>query len=222
MLNFPTLLKFPLGGAQEELKRISRMFSGAFRKPFISAFASGDAVGAVIYFQDSFTGATSTELNARAPDIGANWACSANSYWRINSNQADNFGGTARPLVSDCGVSDGTITVTTDDGWSYIVARYTDDNNYWRCGAFGENALGVPLKLYEYNAGSATERGSANNYMDAPMSRKAMLNGSTIEVWQNGAARITYASATFNQSATKHGINSLQGGRLFDNILMVP
>ena len=45
-LKFPTLLKFPLGGAQEELKRISRMFSGAFRKPFQGAFAAGDAAAA--------------------------------------------------------------------------------------------------------------------------------------------------------------------------------
>lgn len=40
------ILKFPLGGAQQEVERVSRIFSGGFRKPFRNAFAAADAAAA--------------------------------------------------------------------------------------------------------------------------------------------------------------------------------
>ncbi len=40
------ILKFPLGGAQQELNRVSRMFSGAFRNTFQSVFAKPDTAAA--------------------------------------------------------------------------------------------------------------------------------------------------------------------------------
>lgn len=184
----------------------------------LKVVASKPAAAAGIYLQDSFTGANGTPLNGRTPDIGANWF--SNGTHRISGNQAEIVERDI-PIVSDCGVSDGTITVTRDDGWSYIVARYTDDNNWWRCGWFGDPGIGVGLKLVEINAGVATERGDAGTYADFA-SLKVVLNGTTIEVWTGSTLRISYASATFNQSATKHGIGGYQGGRLLDNILMVP
>jgi hypothetical protein len=82
-----------------------------------------------------------------------------------------------------------------------LDVRRTDDNNRWI--VRGDQA-GSTIKLIERNAGVETERSSAaQTWTNGTAYRVvAIMDGTTIKTYVANVAKNTYASASFNQSAT--------------------
>ena len=94
-----------------------------------------------------------------------------------------------------------------------VIARYSDALNYWEA-RLTPNTAATDLQLVEVNAGTETVRASGDIdwTADATDEVQVSLKGTTIEVYhrKSGASVWTlgcsYASATHNQTATRHGV----------------
>lgn len=162
---------------------------------------------------DTFTDSNGTALTAHTPDIdtvGSGWVNQSGTY-QIDSNAAHRETGPTGSVVAiDAGNAD--VTVKSDISaktTSGIVARLSDDNNYW----LGWAQDG---KLYENNADSLTERADLGA-PTIPNTLELECNGSSITFRAETGLSATYASATFNQTATLHGLRSNDDLGIFDD-----
>lgn len=99
-----------------------------------------------------------------------------------------------------------------------LSVRRTDDDNRWivRC-----DQAGSTIKLIERNAGVETERASAaQTWTNATAYRIVVIqDGNTIRTFVANVAKNTYASASFNNTAT--GVKSA-GGATTANLITFP
>lgn len=112
----------------------------------------------------------------------------------------------ASPAVGDTTTSEAnhlvefTWTATTGATLDLMV-RYTDDNNCWivRCGQAGST-----VKLIEKSGGVETERSSvAQTWTNNTAYRIVVISdGNTIKTYVANVAKNSYASASFNNTAT--------------------
>lgn len=93
-----------------------------------------------------------------------------------------------------------TITAATDVTQELMVRR-TDDNNTWIVRMDQTNST---IKLIEKNSGTETERSSASQtWTDSTDYRVVVIcDGNDIDTYVDGTAKNSYASASFNSSAT--------------------
>ena len=160
---------------------------------------------------DSFTDTDSTSLDAHTPDIGGSWV-EENGQWDIQSNRANTTGsapGGNNWLASiDSGISDGVVSCVinlgaNDEGG--VLVRFTDTNHFWLIVIHESNN---DFRLMENNAGW-TERDKvvlSNIAAGTDYTIEITLNGATISATLDGGNQISYSLATFNQTATKHGL----------------
>lgn len=176
----------------------------------------------LLYFLDLFTGADTTALTSHTPntDISGNGWSNINGTFTILSNRARSATG-GSPLFSlatmDVGKADVSIRCivnTPGAGYSGVIFRLTDANNFW---AALINAGTDNLYLFEYASGF-TQRGIASVAIntDTDYTIDVVCTGTSISVKLDSANEITYTSSA-NQTATKHGIRGDDVARLFDN-----
>lgn len=98
------------------------------------------------------------------------------------------------------GMVEAQRTFVTNDVYDLSV-RGTDDNNRWivRC-----DQAGGTVKLFEKNAGVETQRATASQTFPNTVTRRiaARFNGNTIYMDVDGAAKGSYGSASFQNTAT--------------------
>ena len=165
---------------------------------------------------DTFTGGDAS-LDAHTPDVtpGGGWV-EARGNWVISGGKA-NSGQLEGIAVIESGVSDVSVSVIgtlqgTDIncGSPMIVLRETAAKDCWHVGALAPNAnLNAIL---ENNNDSYTTRASTACVLsdNGEYTITATAASTTITGLINGACSASYGSATFNQTATKHGMRMRQ------------
>jgi hypothetical protein len=164
-------------------------------------------------FYDTFNAPNNTLITARAPDIdvvGGGWVKWSTQAQSIRSNVATvalNEVVQETLSAADVGKADVTITstflmVSPDGRRKSIVLRLTDYNNCWICSY--RNGLQA-INIYKKEAGVLTSVASGTKVGGGPFLFTVSATGSTITFTVDGTT-ISYSSATFNQSATRHGM----------------
>ena len=166
----------------------------------------GGAASATILISDGFSGTDGTSINGRTPDTvgSATWATLENDIV-LSSNKASRTTAGAASASIESGKANVTITsdlVFSATGDASIMLRASDASNYWIAGI---NA--TTFFIYEKNAGSFTLRASASEARTAgtTYSMTVIASGTSI-IATIATSSISYSSATFNQTTTKHGI----------------
>lgn len=204
-------------------------FAPAFSQPFPRPFGGVTAAGVTTLFYDTFTGATSTAINSRAPDVdvvGGGWVVLQDT-WTIQANRAavTTIGASPFPrAVAETNKADVKLTVDVVSLSSgqfecgAIVRR--SGTSFWLCELFSNGDL---IRIYEYNGSVFVLRASASAVIN-PLNTYTMTvtaSGSTISATV-GAVTVSYALATANQTATQHGMwtvstGTTSAGSAFDN-----
>lgn len=132
----------------------------------------------------------------------------------ITSNKLKNAGaGGSQGFIGtvDCGLSDVVVEaklVLVPSGESHgIVLRFSDANNFWY--AHLRNGSD-DIRILERVGGSWATRASASVTVDRVSTYQliAVADAQTITAYVDGGNRITYGSATSNETATSHGIRN--------------
>jgi hypothetical protein len=154
---------------------------------------------------DNFNRTDSATALGTPSDGGSAWSALSGT-WGISSNKGYHVDGTGQSAaVLDAGAGDCTVQVTIsgsvgDDGF---IFRATDNSNYFVY-TYGGGAL------YRQQAGSFTLIAVSSAPFSGvvnPTTLKAVLAGSAINIFQDGALVLT-VSDSFNATATKHGLRS--------------
>jgi hypothetical protein len=154
-------------------------------------------------------------------DVGPGWTVYAGS-WDIRGDKTEITASTGiNAAAANSGHSDATVQagVTPGNNSCGILFRLTDANNYWwaECDNFNQ-----AFRLVEWNAGSVTNRGQVSVTVSGSTTYtvQAVFSGSNITITLDGGNSINYSSATFNQTATLHGLWSFSlTGDTHDNFL---
>ncbi len=140
--------------------------------------------------------------NARVVDLGGSFAT---DYGIATTYEATSSANDVIGTTADC-IIEHTFTAATGVTKNILVRRL-DDSNCWvvRC-----DQTGATIKLFEKNAGVETERATSAFTWTNGSSYRVMVTatGATIRAFaglaaaQPGAAKNSYASATFQQTQT--------------------
>lgn len=170
------------------------------------------------FLTDTFTGANGTGLDAHAMDVGGGWT-EHSGDWDIQSNQARDTSGTGNTFATaDAGESNVTAqvtfaTVATGAGSQRLVFRFVDSNNLWITGRQPNN--GTQIHLFDRVGGTFTNRGSASHTWANGDVVSAVLDGNNIEIFANGASKLTHTSSNHN-TATRYGLGTNDGAARYD------
>lgn len=181
----------------------------------LGGFSSASAEVSPWLMADQFADTNGTLLSAHTPDVPVG----ANAWVGV-------AGGGQYPLITgglaELEFTSGTTLATYDSGqsdvivssWIYspngdpfgMIVRFSNASNYWMI-QFDSVATGS-ITLYENNAGSLTAPATAVFVQTAATwyYLKIVANGTTIDAYVNGARLLHYTSASFNETATKHGL----------------
>lgn len=182
---------------------------------------------------DTFTDTTGTRLNAHTMDVGAGWTENSGT-WTITANTAHET--TTKNAIASAEASNANVTMSLStvlpNVASYVtggVVRVTDGNNAWLV-ISERDSLGTPyIAIVERNAGTNTTRASVNlggSPLGSTVTLTTVTNGNTITLTANTGENCSYASASFNNTATKHGLFSYTDaaggyvGSTIDNFLV--
>lgn len=172
---------------------------------------------------DTFTGANGTTLMSHGPDVGGAWAGTLNNpNGQLQGNQLQltvNSGG----AHIDAGASDVDIRVdwvldaSTTAQRNSIIVRYLD-GDFW---LVNFRLLEGDVSIQEFDNPTLTMRAAASHTFTAGATHAIRVTavGSVITVYVDDAEVVSYASAAFLQSQTRHGLYRNSGSSLtrFDN-----
>lgn len=165
----------------------------AARKLRMTAPAAGG-----VTITDSFNRASSTTTMGNT-DTGETWVPNSGTWGIAIDDQAYASVASQSTTVVESGVSDCTVEVTLDVvSDSGLCLRSTDNNNH-----FVTNAT----TLFRKQSGSFTAIGTFSTGFGSGNVIKAVLSGTSIEIFRNGSSVLSVTSS-FNQTATKHGLRS--------------
>jgi hypothetical protein len=167
--------------------------------------------------RDTFTDANDTQLTNHTMDIGSGWATSLGWWADTQSNQART---NARYCFTDASMSNAsagvevTLSTSADSSTHKLLGRYTDTTHYWDADIRQDIDQ---WRIVEMN-GTGTLRASGTPELSASGTRTLRLafSGCTVSACLDGANELSYASASFNASATYFGFHS-SGDFRFDN-----
>lgn len=172
----------------------------------------------------TFTAPNGTSLDAITPEVGGVWTEDAGD-WDIQGNRAQpnttlqyniaTISTSIADLICDCIVRLITYDANTLPG---LALRLTDTSNYWHITIAGG---GNQIRIYEVNASVRTLRASAAVAIvaDTDYNLRAIAYDQTIDVFVDGANKITYGSAALNETTTTHGIVSWFQAGVFESEL---
>lgn len=163
-----------------------------------------------IKVSDTFTDTDSTLLTSHTPDtdvVGTGWAGTASAD--IISNQL-RFTADDVNVAIDGGNADGDVYIdwivaTSSLNRNSVLVRYTDDANHWRLNAREDNG---DIRVVEVNAGAVNVRATSSYTFSEGSTYviKANCSSTTITGYVDAVSQVSYASATFNQTETMHGL----------------
>ena len=193
---------------------------------------ASDTTDSTHLLEDGFDGAASS-LAAHTPDVGPGWTIAATgSTWNVTGSGtvqlAKDPGGTARDFAwMDSGEADVIISCQVKGNVSNIpgiIARLSDSGA--NCWLISVSPAGDVFTIVQREAGSNTTRATTSVTIDAGTFYTIVvtLSGNTITATLNGGNQIQYTSATFQNTATKHGIhefNDTTGSAEFEEFLVV-
>jgi hypothetical protein len=180
--------------------------------------------------QDDFSDADGTNISGKALDVGGTWTVLSGT-WRTQGGICEQtaLAATFDKIVADCGESDVTVEVdatthATLASIAALVCRSSNNtNNWWVYLSSANNTI----KIYQFEAGSLTERASAAFTVAASTTYniKAVTSGNTITAYIDDVEKCNYGSATFQNTETEFGIltvrdNASFGQVTFDNFLV--
>lgn len=170
--------------------------------------AGGGAAAPVTLLSDTFTDTNGVLLANHTMDLGPGWTVleGTSANMTIDSNQAKCVTSNPGTIVADAGDADVTLYYSgyfaSGEAVGGIV-RATDADNYWLADVGTGNVI-----LYEKNAGGFTNRAAHGAGVSASVYHEVVITaiGQTITVTVDGTISIQYASASFQATATKHGL----------------
>lgn len=159
----------------------------------------------------TFTAANGTSLDAVAPEVGGVWTEQSGDF-DIQGNRASPTSGSnaiATISISESDVLARCVVRTLFDSAAGhgVVVRYSAGPDFWVALILGDaNAFG----LYEVDDGAFTERASAAVVIAANTDYDVFVvaDGQVIDAFLDGGNKISYESASLNETATVHGIRS--------------
>ncbi len=171
--------------------------------------------------QDKFIDSNGTLLTAHTPNIdvvGSGWVKAENGTFDIQTNKANCsiIGSSPHAIFTiDSGKADVIVeAIVNSPNFSVgLVLRHTS-GNFW---LLHGDPVGT-VKIYEYN-GSFVERASASFTFsdDKDYNFKFIASGTVLTGFINSVERLSYASATMNQTETTHGFRSNVLNTLINN-----
>jgi len=169
----------------------------------------------------TFAASNGTSLDTITPEVGTGWT-EQSGDWDIQSNKANPDGAAIATVAS--GEADAAVDCTVNGGTSdnpAIVLRLSDTSNLWYLQADKANNQ---LELHEVNATVDTVRASAaatiNDSTDYDL--RAIADAQVIDGYLDGGNRISYASASLNETVENHGIRAETSLGQFDNFAVFP
>lgn len=173
----------------------------------------------------TFDAPNSTSLDAITPEVGGGWTEHIGDF-DIQSNKAEADGtvqsqATVDSLLANC-IIDCAIVIDDTTVAHGILIRYIDNNNFW----FFLYDNFPEVRLIQRELGGNTVRattviaalgdGTIHDF-------RAITDGNNIDCFLDGGDKTAYASATFNNTATRYGIypTSLTGVS-FNNFTVFP
>lgn len=161
---------------------------------------------------DSFTRADSATTMGTTETGSKTWTPNSGT-WGITTNRAYiAAGGAQLTTIVDAALANCTVEVTIENFVdSGLCFRSTDDSN---------NLVTNGGNLFKRVAGSFTSLGSFTYGTGSVI--KAVLNGSAIELFQDGVSELSVTEA-FNSTATQHGLRvaALNTANRFDTFSVV-
>lgn len=164
------------------------------------------------YVIDAFTGTNDTPLASHAPDVdyvGGGWSVPAGTI-QINTNAAKGIADPAFPGnigIIETGAADVVVQGNVKIGatLSGLFVRYVDASNYIL--VYIQNATPDKFVIRKVEAGVSTDLVTANPTISIGTfyTIRVVLSGSNITATLDGGNQIV-ASTSFNQTATKHGL----------------
>lgn len=178
---------------------------------------------------DTFTDTNGTALASHTMTVGSGWTADSGSY-QVQSNQAaaQTTGGVHNIASADAGQADATATLNVVvPGSNFFSAglscRVTNGTNLWEVRLQSDSAgANTRVNITEHNAGTQTERVSTTIAFSGTVALQVVLSGSTITAYINGVLQATYASASFNQTATRFGIYNYRDSNGANSYVQVP
>lgn len=184
--------------------------------------------------QDSFTDDDATPLDEHEPEVGPLGADVAlvgvDPNFAIDSNTAktDATGDGPYGFAWELDEADVNITLNvtlpaSGTSVSGVLLRLSGTNNYWACRLRLDTNV---LEILEVSAGVETQRASTPFF--PTLGETYLLNvvalGDEI-TFSVDATEVSYGSASFNQTETRHGLYTYQAGsygiNVFDNIEVI-
>lgn len=170
----------------------------------------------------SFTASNGTSLDAITPEVGGSWTEQTGNQ-DIQSNQANSDGTTV--ATCSAGISDFLIKVqvTTAAASSRlgVIGRFTDTNNYWLVRVKDTDD---EIQIFEVNGGVSTKRATTSVTIDASTSYDLVVvfDGQDITGFVDGGGKVSYGSASHNQTETLVGIHGGAASERWDNFMVFP
>jgi hypothetical protein len=166
------------------------------------------------FVDDNFNAANGTAIPSHYPDTaGFEWAAAATSgtlSWSIQSNAAKatfstvgaegGFTNNRCPLGAAYSVQADVKFLTTLDGWMGVIARFRDDNNYYRVVLTNVNLL-----IQKRVAGTFTTLGTFafTPVLGTTYNVKLVVTNSGQKAYLDGTLRITTADGSFAWVSTE-------------------
>lgn len=179
---------------------------------------------------DDFNNPNGIVLNGKRLKKGGTWTTvlGVGATWDVQNGRARLLKGSgSRDFAwAEANVSEGTVECTVNAGVGCtpgVSGRVTDENNQWD---IRFHPGGSTFSIFERNASVFTERAFVSVASTAGTDNKvkAVFSGTTITATLNGGSEISYGSASFNQTATKFGLHSLNDATgvtdTFENFVM--
>jgi hypothetical protein len=166
----------------------------------------------------TFTAANSTSLDAITPEVGNAWT-EQQGDWEIQSNKAQESSPADKDSATiDTGISDFLVDATvvgyhsgSDIVNPKVLLRFTDLANYW---ILEVRVHDNSIKITERTGDVETNRASVGVTINSATAydARAIAYAQTIDMFLDGANKISYASAASNETETLVGIMVGVGG----------
>jgi hypothetical protein len=165
---------------------------------------------------DAFTDSPGTNLTAHTMSSGGlSWAEEGVCLFHVQSNKAT-WEASAGSCIASVESSDASVTVESDiaipnaaDYQYGHTLRFSDTSNYWVV-SLNRSSSGTPqMFIYDITSGGYDGNCDTDNLGAVSGTTVTLLviaNGNTIDAYLDGSLVSTCTTASFNNTATKHGL----------------
>lgn len=187
--------------------------------PPLATSLSGNlgASAVTVYALDTFTEASPpVDILSHTSDVGPAWEAAGAEFYRvIAGGKIEQQFGVLGTIYKNVGVSDCVIRFTLDQFAWGIVARYTDENNFYRIAVQNDNQIDIQKREAGVDTTPVFVGGLSLTF---PLTLKVTLNGNVISFEAEGFPGATGSlTDSFNNTATRHGLRTNVEGHTGDN-----